>query len=51
VNSQNTANGVNSKSLNDEIDWVYHVGDIRYDVPGLVDQSVISADPQAQQYI
>ncbi len=29
VNSQNTANGVNSKSLNHQIDWVYHVGDIR----------------------
>jgi len=29
-NSQNTADGVNKVSLNDQIDFVYHVGDISY---------------------
>jgi hypothetical protein len=30
VNSQNTANGINKRAINNDIDWVFHVGDIRY---------------------
>jgi len=30
VNSQNTANGINKRAINNDIDWVFHVGDISY---------------------